>query len=77
MVDIVQEAAIVTMAKTWRDVGYSPEYFIERYANNDDLSREYIKALLLELELIYTKYPENEWFRPDYDKEPFLFWQEY
>lgn len=52
MRDIVRDAAIVTMAKAHKKVGTDVDQFLKLYEDPDSALPEYVKDLLIDLDMI-------------------------
>lgn len=76
MRDIIRDAAIVSMAKQYEVAHYTAEQFVNEYTDSPE-ARKALIEFLVNMEMIYKRYPENEWLHPNYDADPTVYWMTY
>ncbi len=76
MRDIVKDAATVALAKQYDAAHYTAEHFVSMYTESPEERRDMIE-FLVDMEMAYKRYPENEWLHPNYDADPTVLWMTY
>lgn len=76
MRDIVKDAATVALAKHYEAAHHTAEHFVSMYTESPEERRDMIE-FLVDLEIVYRKYPKDEWLHLDYSADPIVLWMTY